>query len=265
MASRASWRSQVRSSGVYSAWALEFDWTGSDSSDGGDIALFAPAENERATPGLDYMAIDLRPEGVEVISCRDQRQNYHKPNGETRDPVDGENISAIHGKLRPAVVENNRNNGNDLHDHFELAEIAGFDGKTFGCGNGSQAANQKFAPNDDHGNPRWNHARIELHQGYKRSRNEEFVGKGIQQHAHGGNLPAPTGDVAVDAIRDGSGNEQRCREQLPLSVRCREPRTRKHPYKHRNAQDTDERDGIRQVHGNCAARRSGTVKLCAST
>src|SRR5262245_39935459 len=64
LASRASFNSHERSSGVYSACGLGFNWTRSESSDGSDIALLAPAENECAAPALDYVAINLRPESV---------------------------------------------------------------------------------------------------------------------------------------------------------------------------------------------------------
>src|SRR6478672_4079652 len=208
IASRASCRSTARSCGVYSGCGLESDWTGCDSSDCGDIALLAPAENESATPALDYMAIDLRPEGVEVISRRGQRPCHHEPDCETRDPVDGENIFTIHGELRPAVVENYCHHRNNLHHHFEFAEIAGFDSEPLGGGNRPQSADQKFAADDYNRNPGRNHTGVELNKRDECSGNKELVGQGVEQPAHGGNLPAPSGNVAVNAIGDRRGNEQ---------------------------------------------------------
>src|SRR5439155_26985449 len=106
IASRATHNNSFRSSEVYSGsrprWVRDED----DSSDGGDIALLAPAENKGASPALHHMAIDLRPKREKIVQGGKQRQSHHEPDRSERNPVHRKNIEAVHWPFLPAVVEN---------------------------------------------------------------------------------------------------------------------------------------------------------------
>src|ERR1700689_1781621 len=121
-ARRSSW---ARSSGENSAFEdSEFEWSLSDSGmdascwdsrgeesadsaatglgGGSDIAfrltrgngLGAPAENEGAAATFYSAAVDLRPEGDEVVDGRYQRNTDHEPEGDARDKADGKEKEA---------------------------------------------------------------------------------------------------------------------------------------------------------------------------
>src|SRR5579862_2744652 len=93
--------------------------------------LSAPAQDEGTAAALYHAPVDLRPEGHKIINRRHQRDTHHEPDREIGDPVDGEDVVAIDWPFLPAMVEDDGDDGNDLHHHLELAEIAGFDGETF--------------------------------------------------------------------------------------------------------------------------------------
>src|SRR5580698_4175982 len=197
---RSSFVNSFVNSGANSWWGR--------GSGGGDIALPSAAEHESAAAALHHVAVDLRPEGDEVISGGNQRQHHHEPDGQPRDPVNGENVRAVDVPFFPAMVEDDGHHGDALHQHLELAEIAGFNGKAFRCGDGTQAADQKFTADDDDGNPCGDQAGVELHESDECGGDEEFIGQGIEQHSHGGDLTAPAGEVAVNAISNGGCNKE---------------------------------------------------------
>src|ERR1039458_4281948 len=130
---------------------------------GGDIGICRPrsrlrlaatAENESAAAALGHAPVNLRPECGEVIDGRNQRNADHEPDRDVGDPVHREDEVPVNRPLLPAVVKNDRNHGNDLHHHLELAQFAGFDGETLGRSDGAQTADQELAANDDHRDPR---------------------------------------------------------------------------------------------------------------
>jgi len=146
------------------------------------------------------------------------------------------------------MVEDNGHYRNDLHHHFELAEFAGFDSETFRSGDGTQAAHQELAADDDYGNPRGNQAGIQLHQRNEGGGDEKLVGQRIEQDSHGGDLTALASEVAVDSVGGRSGDEDcRC-QQLSFAIDAVEARAQQDPHQQRNAGDADERDGVRQIH-----------------
>ena len=61
------------------------------------------------------------------------------------------------------MVQDYSDHGDDLHHHLELSQVAGFDGKALGGRDGAQATYQKFASNDDHGDPCRYQTGIKLH------------------------------------------------------------------------------------------------------
>src|SRR3954470_1047685 len=98
-------------------------------SPGCDIAFPATAQDEGAAlaPFL-HRPGDLRPERHEIIDGGPQREHHHDPDGDLRDPVDGQD-EAAELPVRPAAVEDGGDDGDDLHHHLEFAEVAGLDGE----------------------------------------------------------------------------------------------------------------------------------------
>src|SRR5208282_1575442 len=157
-------------------------------------------------------------------------------------------ISAIDGPLFPAMVQNHRHYGNDLHQHFKLAQVAGLDRETLGGRNRTQSAHQKFAANDDHRDPRRNHAGIELHQGDERGGDQKLVRQRIKQHPDRSNLPTLARKVSVNAVSNRGRYKQSRRQQLFLSAHALKTVGGKNPDQQRNAANAGERDGIGKVH-----------------
>ena len=119
-----------------------------------------------------------------------------------------------------------------------------------------------------HRDPGRNQAGIELHQRDKRSGDEELVGQGIEQYAHGRDLAAAAGQVSVDAVSDGGGDKQGRCQQLLLAVKGAKMVGGKQPDQQRNAEDAGQRDGVGQIHrghGPPAARdRAGNSSLSST-
>src|SRR5580700_9984683 len=155
---------------------------------------------------------------------------------------------AVDRPLLPAMVEDNRHDGDDLHHHLEFAEFTGFDGEAFGGGDGTQATDQKLATDDDDRDPRRNQAGIELHQRDERGGDEKLVGQGIEQNSHGGDLSAFAGEVAVNTVGHGGGDEDGGGQQFFFAGHAAEAAAAKNPHQQRNAEDADQRDGVGQVH-----------------
>src|ERR1051326_4345185 len=88
-----------------------------------DIALPSPAEDEGAAAALHHLPVDLGPEGDKVIAGGNQRQHDHEPDGQLRNPMDRKNVRSIDRPFFPAVVKDDGHHRDNLHQHFELAEI----------------------------------------------------------------------------------------------------------------------------------------------
>ena len=146
------------------------------------------------------------------------------------------------------VVEDHGDHRNNLHQHFKFAQFAGLDGETFGGGNRTQSAHQKFARDNHHRHPGRNQAGVELHQGDKRGGDQKLVGQRIEQHAHGRDLAAAARQIAVDAVGDRGRDEQRRRQQFLLAVKAVKMVGGKKPDQQRDAEDAGQRDGVGQIH-----------------
>ena len=59
---------------------------------------------------------------------------------------------------------------------------------------------------------------IELHQGDEGGGDQQFVGQWVEKHAHGGDLAALAGEIAINAVGDGGGDEQRSRQNFFFAV-----------------------------------------------
>ena len=134
------------------------------------------------------------------------------------DPVHRENVRAYRPFL-PAMVEDDGDHGNNLHQHLEFAQVAGLDGEAFRGGDGAQPTDQKFARDNDHRDPGRDQAGVELNQRDEGGGDEELVGQGIEQDAHGRDLVAAAGEISVDAVGDGGGNKQSGGQQFLLAAK----------------------------------------------
>src|SRR5215467_14818037 len=130
MASCAASSNSFRSSRLYSACVFVPAVRTVEVSNGGDIALLAPAKDECAPAASYYVAIDPLPKCNKVISRREQRQRNHEPDREICDPVHGKNIRPYRPYL-PAMVKNDGNHRHDLNAHLQFAQITGLNGKSF--------------------------------------------------------------------------------------------------------------------------------------
>jgi hypothetical protein len=146
------------------------------------------------------------------------------------------------------VVQNDRDHGNNLHEHFHFAEIAGFDGEAFRRGNAAQATDQKLAANDYDGYPCRDQSRIKLHQGDERRRDQQLIGEGVEQHAHGRDLATFARKIAVDSVSDGCRDEECGSQQLLFAVHTVEVTTREHPHQQRDAANPGQRYGVGKIH-----------------
>ena len=102
----------------------------------------------------------------------------------------------------PASRENHGDDGDDLDQHFELAEFARLDGKTFGRCNRAQSADQELAADDDYRHPRRHERGIELNERDEGRGDEQFVGQGIEEHPHRRDLAALAREVAINSVGD---------------------------------------------------------------
>src|SRR5439155_26036516 len=84
---------------------------------------------------------------------------------------------------------------------------------------------------------------------------EEFVGERVKQHAHGGDLVAAAGEIAVEAVGDAGEDEDDAGDDLLLAaaeaggaVALPREDGRENPDEQRDACNTAHRDGVWQVH-----------------
>ena len=160
----------------------------------------------------------------------------------------GEEISTKKWPFFPAMIQDHRDHGHDLHDHFEFAEIAGFDRESFACRNAPEPAHQELATDDDHRDPSRYQAGIELHKGNVRGSNQHLIGEGVEQDTHRRDLAALASQVTVNAVGDGRPNEERRGQQLLFAMRTAQVSCRKNPNQEGDAEYADERNGVGQVH-----------------
>lgn len=155
------------------------------------------------------------------------------------------------------MVQDGGDDGYYLDDCFEFAEVAGLDGKALAGGDGAEAADEEFAADDEDGDPGLHHVGIVGHEEDEGGRDHELVGKGVKEHAQGGDLAATTGEESVETVGDRSGDEESGRDEFLLAMSTLEGKARgESPYQERDACDSGERYGVGKVHGiACAADR----------
>jgi len=80
--------------------------------------------------------VDLLPEADEVVHRGDDGDDRHPVDGAERDGVHGDDDRA-EVPVVPAVRQDGGDDGDDLDDGLELADVGGFDGEAFGSGDGA--------------------------------------------------------------------------------------------------------------------------------
>jgi len=153
------------------------------------------------------------------------------------------------------VGEDRSDDRDDLDDSLELADLAGFDSEAFGGGDGAQAGNEELAPDDEDGNPWLDDAGVVADEDDVAGGDEELIGERVQQHAHGGDLVAAAGEVAVESVSDARENKNDAGDDLLLAaaetggaVSLPGEGGREDPDEQRNACNTAHRDGVGQIH-----------------
>src|SRR5271156_1753364 len=167
--------------------------------------------------------------------------------------------------LVPAMREDRRHNGNNLYDRLQLPQIARLDGETLGGGNRAQAADQELPADDEDGNPGLDDVRVVLDERDVGGRNEQLVGKRIEQHAHRCDLSAAAGEVAIDSIRDGNQDEEQRGDNLLLAMPAAVRKMRReHPDEDGHREDPDHRDGVGQIHEFSRRARRTLERACVT-
>jgi hypothetical protein len=199
--------------------------------------------------------VDLLPEGNEVVDGGDDGDDGHPVDGSDSDEVDADDV-ATPVPVVPAVGEDGGDDGDDLDNGFELADLTGFDGETFGGGDAAEAGDEELAANDKDGDPGFDDAGVVADEDDVSGGDKELVGQGVEKHAHGGDLVAATGEVAVETIGDAGKDEEDAGEDLlfaaeeargSMSAGKREG-GREYPDEQRNAGNAAHRNGVWQVH-----------------
>jgi hypothetical protein len=168
--------------------------------------------------------------------------------------VDADDVAAP-VPIGPAVGEDGGDDGDDLDDGLELADLAGFDGEAFGGGDRAQAGDEELAADDEDGDPWLDDVGVVADEDDVAGGDEEFVGERVEEHAHGGDLVAAAGEVAVKAVGDAGEDEDDAGDDLLLAaaeaggaVALPGEGGGKNPDEQRDACDTAHRDGVGQVH-----------------
>jgi hypothetical protein len=233
------------------------------------------AEDEAAAfAALVGGVVDLLPEADEVVDGGDDGDDGHPVDGRYGDEVDADDVAAAQaGKpvpVVPAVGEDGGDDGDDLDDGLEFADLAGFDGEAFGCGDRAEAGDEELAAYDEDGDPGGDDAGVVGNEDNVGRGDHELVGEGVEEHAHGGDLVAAAGEVAVKAVSDAGEDEDEAGDDLLLAaaeaggaVTLPGEGGREDPDEQRNACNTAHRDGVGQVHGpGFDSRRRGRRARC---
>ena len=219
------------------------------------LGLGLAAEDEAAAlAAFVGGVVDLLPEADEVVDGGDDGDDGHPVDSGDGDEVDADDEAAPIPVV-PAVSEDGGDDRDDLDDGLELADLAGFDGEAFGGGDRAQARDEELAADDEDGDPGLDDAGVVADQDDVAGGDEKLVGQRVEQHAHGGDLVAATGEVAVETVGDAGQDEDDAGDDLLLAaaeagsaVALPGEGGREDPDEQRNAGNAAHRDGVGQVH-----------------
>jgi hypothetical protein len=198
--------------------------------------------------------VDLLPEADEVVDGRDDGDDGHPIDGGDGDEVNADDVAAPVPVI-PPVGQDGGHDGDDLDDGFELPDLAGFDGEAFGGGDGAEAGDEELAADDEDGDPGLDDGGVVPDEDDVGGGDQEFIGEGVEEHTHGRDLVAATGEIAVEAVGDAGEDEDDAGDDLLLAtaetgsaVALEGEDGREDPDEQRNTGDTAHRDGVGQVH-----------------
>jgi hypothetical protein len=218
------------------------------------------AEDEAAAfAALVGGVVNLLPEADEVVDGGDDGDDGHPVDGGDGDEVDADDVASAEVRepdpVVPAVSQDGGDDGDDLDDGLELADLAGFDGEAFGGGDGAQPGDEELAADDEDGDPWLDDAGVVADEDDVAGGDKELVCQWVEEHAHGGDLVAAAGEVAVEAIGDAGKDEDETGDDLLLAaaeaggaVAPPGEGGREDPDEQRNAGNAAHRDGVGQVH-----------------
>ncbi len=140
--------------------------------------------------------VNAIPEGDEVIDGGEQGNDQHEPDGHAGDEVNSDDESE-EVPLVPAVRENGSDDGDNLQDHLQFAEVAGLNGEAFGGGNTAKSGDEEFASQDQNHDPGGHEIGREADEEDESGGDEEFVGHGVEKDSHAADLSVLAGEVTV--------------------------------------------------------------------
>src|SRR5579864_1970980 len=90
--------------------------------------LLAPAQDEQASPPAFHPLVNFLPESHKIVHGGNYGYRYHEPDGSMGDDADGKEEEAeIPGF--PMKRQNRSYDRDNLHHHFELTQVTGFNGE----------------------------------------------------------------------------------------------------------------------------------------
>jgi hypothetical protein len=244
---------------------------------GGSRGLGFTAQDEAAALATAVGGmVDLLPEADEVVNRGDDGDDGHPVDGGDGDEVDSDDEAAMEvgeqEPVVPAMGEDSSDDRDDLDDGFELADFAGFDGEAFSSGDTAETGDKKLAADDEDSDPGLDDAGVVGDEQDVGGGDHQLVGEWVEKHAHGGDLVASAGEVAVKAVSDAGKDEDDAGDDLLLAapkaggaVSLKGKDRREYPDEQRNGCNTAHRDGVGQVHGRFLWRNGGELRALPIT
>jgi len=223
---------------------------------GGRQRLFFAAE-DKTSPLAAFVRgmVDLLPEADKVVDGGDDRHDRHPVDSRNRDEVDADDVAAP-VPIIPAVGEDGGHDGDDLDDGLQLADLACLNREAFGGSDAAQTGDEELAADDEDGDPGFDDTGGVGDQDDVGRGDHQLVRKRVEQDAHGGDLLAAAGEVAVQAVGHAGQDEDDAGDDLLLAAaQTRSAMSagkgkdgRQYPDEQRDTCDTAHRDGVRQIH-----------------
>ncbi len=223
---------------------------------GGRERLLLAAEDEAAAlAAFVGGVVDLLPETDEVVDGGDDGDDRHPVDGRDRDEVDADDVASP-VPIIPAVGEDGGDDRDNLDDGLQLADLACLNREAFGGSDTAQAGDEELAADDKDGDPGFDDTGSVGDQDDVGRGDHQLVRKRVEQDAHGGDLLAAAGEVAVQAVGHAGQDEDDAGDDLLLAAaQTRSAMSagegkdgRQYPDEQRDTCDTAHRDGVRQIH-----------------
>jgi len=221
---------------------------------GRERLLFAAEDEAAALAAFVGGVVDLLPETDEVVDGGDDGDDRHPVDGRDGDEVNAHDVPPP-VPIVPTMGEDGGDDGDDLDHGLQLADLAGLDREAFGGCDAAQTGYKELAADDKDGDPGLHDAWGVGNQNDIGRGDHELIRERVEQNAHGRDLVAAAGQVAVKAVRDAGQDEDDGSDDLLLaatqtrSTMSGEGKNgRQYPDEQRDTCDTAHRDGVRQIH-----------------